>query len=77
MIKQKMVVGISSRALFSLDDSHAIFETHRKEAFCRYQIEHEDEILAHLRDIFLQLTFISVCYNSIVTDQPHHMVCRG
>ena len=46
MSKQKLVVAISSRALFNLDDSHAIFETQGKEAFCRYQIEHEDEILA-------------------------------
>ena len=46
MRKQKLVVAVSSRTLFNLDDSHAIFKTHGKEAFCRYQIEHEDEILA-------------------------------
>ena len=46
MRKQKLVVAVSSRALFNLDESHAIFETQGKEAFCRYQIEHEDEILA-------------------------------
>ena len=45
MIKPKLVVAISSRALFNLDESHSIFETQGKEAFCRYQIEHEDEIL--------------------------------
>jgi 5'-nucleotidase len=45
MRKQKLVVAISSRALFNLDESHAIFETQGKEAFCRYQIEHEDQIL--------------------------------
>lgn len=42
---KKLVVAISSRALFNLDDSHRIFETDGKDAFCRYQIEHEDEIL--------------------------------
>ena len=42
---QKMVVAVSSRALFDLDESHMIFETKGKEAFCRYQIEHEDDIL--------------------------------
>lgn len=42
----KLVVAISSRALFDLDESHRIFETEGKEKFCRYQIEHEDEILA-------------------------------
>lgn len=46
MRKQKLVVAISSRALFNLDESHAIFESQGKEAFCRYQIDHEDEILA-------------------------------
>ena len=45
MSKQKLVVAVSSRALFNLDDSHTIFETQGKEAFCHYQIEHEDEIL--------------------------------
>ncbi|OHX34537.1 5'-nucleotidase [Methylomonas sp. LWB] len=42
---QKLVVAVSSRALFDLDESHRIFETQGKEAFCRYQIEHENEIL--------------------------------
>lgn len=46
MKKQKLVVAVSSRALFNLDDSHTIFETQGKEAFCRYQIQHEDEVLA-------------------------------
>ncbi|MDO9105025.1 MAG: 5'-nucleotidase [Methylovulum sp.] len=46
MSKQKLVVAISSRALFNLDDSHAIFESQGKAAFCRYQIEHEDDVLA-------------------------------
>lgn len=43
--QKKLVVAISSRALFDLDASHHIFETQGKEAFCRYQIEHEDEVL--------------------------------
>ncbi|WP_027158336.1 5'-nucleotidase [Methylobacter luteus] len=45
MSKQKLVVAVSSRALFNLDDSHAIFQTQGKEAFCRYQVEHEEEVL--------------------------------
>jgi 5'-nucleotidase len=45
MLKQKLVVAVSSRALFNLDESHMIFETEGKEAYCRYQIEHEDEVL--------------------------------
>ena len=42
---KKLVVAISSRALFDLDESHRIFEKEGKEAFCRYQIEHEEEVL--------------------------------
>jgi 5'-nucleotidase len=45
MANQKLVVAVSSRALFNLDASHAIFETEGKEAFCRYQVEHENELL--------------------------------
>ncbi|AAU92641.1 5'-nucleotidase [Methylococcus capsulatus] len=41
-----LVVAISSRALFDLDESHRIFEQEGREAYCRYQIAHEDEILA-------------------------------
>lgn len=45
MNENKLVVAVSSRALFDLDDSHAIFVNEGKDAFCRYQIEHEDEVL--------------------------------
>ena len=41
----KLVVAISSRALFDLDDSHRLFENEGKDAFCRHQVEHEEEIL--------------------------------
>jgi 5'-nucleotidase len=40
-----LVVAISSRALFDLDEAHRVFEERGKEAFCRYQIEHEDDLL--------------------------------
>lgn len=45
MLEQKLVVAVSSRALFDLDASHSIFVSEGKEAYCRYQIEHENEIL--------------------------------
>ncbi len=41
----KLVVGISSRALFDLEDSHQVFEEHGKEAYCNYQIDHEEDVL--------------------------------
>lgn len=43
--KRKLVVAISSRALFDLEDSHRMFEEEGIEAYCRYQIEHENEPL--------------------------------
>lgn len=41
----KLVIAISSRALFDLDDSHQIFEERGVDEYSRYQIAHEDEIL--------------------------------
>ena len=43
--KQKMVVAISSRALFDLQQSHQVYEERGVEAYCQYQIEHENEPL--------------------------------
>jgi len=41
----KLVIAISSRALFNLDASHAVYQEQGLEAYHRYQIEHEDEVL--------------------------------
>lgn len=41
----RLVVAISSRALFDLAQSHAVFEREGLDAYRRYQIEHEDDIL--------------------------------
>ena len=41
----KLVVAISSRALFDLSESHRVYETRGVEAYAKYQIEHENEIL--------------------------------
>ncbi len=43
---RKLVVAISSRALFNLEESHKVFENEGVDAYCRYQIEHENEVLA-------------------------------
>lgn len=42
---EKLVVAVSSRALFNLDKSHQIFEAEGKKAYCAYQIKHEEDIL--------------------------------
>lgn len=41
----KLVIAISSRALFNLEDSHSVFEKQGLEVYQKYQIEHEDEVL--------------------------------
>jgi len=43
--KQKLVVAISSRALFDLQQSHRVFEEQGVEAYCTYQIERENQPL--------------------------------
>jgi 5'-nucleotidase len=42
----RLVVGISSRALFDLSESHAVFERDGLDAYRRFQIEHEHDVLA-------------------------------
>lgn len=44
-LEQKMVIGVSSRALFDLTAENEIFERQGLEAYCRYQVEHEQEVL--------------------------------
>jgi 5'-nucleotidase len=41
----KLVVAISSRALFQLDESHAIFESQGVAAYCSHQRENEHVVL--------------------------------
>ncbi len=41
----RLVVAISSRALFDLNVSHHVFETEGVDAYCRYQIAHENDVL--------------------------------
>ncbi len=43
--QKKLVIAISSRALFNLDDSHRVFIEQGLEAYAQYQIEREEEIL--------------------------------
>lgn len=42
MSDNRLVIAISSRALFDLDESHHIYEEQGTEAYCQYQVEHED-----------------------------------
>ncbi len=40
-----LVIGISSRALFDLSKENEIYEQQGLEAYCAYQLEHENDIL--------------------------------
>ena len=42
----RLMVAISSRALFDLSESHQVFETDGVEAYCQYQVERENDVLA-------------------------------
>ena len=42
---KKLVIAISSRALFNLDDSHTVYEQEGLDAYSAYQVEREDEPL--------------------------------
>ncbi|HMB74401.1 MAG TPA: 5'-nucleotidase [Gammaproteobacteria bacterium] len=40
-----LVIGVSSRALFDLSRENEIFEKQGLEAYCQYQLEHENDVL--------------------------------
>ena len=42
---KKLVIAISSRALFNLDESHQIYINQGLKAYSEYQIEHENDVL--------------------------------
>ena len=44
-VNDKLVVAISSRALFNLDDSHRVFEEDGLQAYSEYQVAREEEPL--------------------------------
>jgi 5'-nucleotidase len=40
-----LVIGVSSRALFDLSRENEIYEKQGLEAYCRYQLDHENDVL--------------------------------
>lgn len=44
-MQNRLVIAISSRALFNLDDSHRVYQQQGLQAFQQYQIEHEEQPL--------------------------------
>ena len=45
-LENRLVIGVSSRALFDLTAENEIFCSQGVEAYCQYQVEHEKELLA-------------------------------
>lgn len=44
-LDNRLVIGVSSRALFDLTAENEIFEREGVEAYCKYQVEHENDLL--------------------------------
>lgn len=44
-LENKLVIGVSSRALFDLAVENEIFENQGVDAYCQYQVEHENDLL--------------------------------
>lgn len=44
-LEDKLVIGVSSRALFDLESENEIFEKEGLEAYSQYQVKHENDIL--------------------------------
>ena len=60
IISDKLIIAISSSALFDLETSNQVFIDHGIKAYANYQIEHETDILApgvafHLVEKFLNI----------------------
>jgi 5'-nucleotidase len=64
----KLVVAISSRALFDLEESNRVFESQGVEAYYQYQRVHEDEVLG--QGIAFGLVKKLLALNTRVPERP-------
>ena len=64
----KLTIAISSRALFDLEESHRVYVNEGVEAYCKYQIEHEDELLVEGSAFPLVRKLLAL--NDDTTDKP-------
>ena len=64
----KLIVAISSRALFDLEESNNVFEEQGIEAYRRYQLEHEDELI--MPGIAFPLVQKLLALNAIKPERP-------
>ncbi len=63
-----LVIAISSRALFDMTESHGVFTEQGIDAYCQYQIEHENETLAPGVAFPMVKKFLALNENSICGD---------
>jgi 5'-nucleotidase len=56
----KLVIGISSRALFDLEKEHAIFESKGVDAYCKHMVEREEDILKPGVALHLAKSFLNI-----------------
>ena len=68
MDNKKLVIGIASRALFDLSESHAVFEREGVDAYCKYQVDHEDDPLEP--GVAFSLTKKLLALNQAYPDHP-------
>ncbi len=65
----KLVVGISSRALFDLDQAHQVYEYQGLDAYTQYQLAHEEQVLKP--GIAFELVRKLLNLNNLSVDSPH------
>ena len=68
-----LVIAISSRALFDLDESHAVYTDQGIDAYCKYQIEHENEVLAPGVAFQMVKKFLAL-NNRVANSEDHQQV---
>lgn len=67
-IMSSLTIAISSQALFDLEESHRVYMDDGVEAYCKYQIAHEDETLDE--GVAFPLVQKLLALNDDTTDKP-------
>ncbi|MGE0622549.1 MAG: 5'-nucleotidase [Pseudomonadales bacterium] len=58
--QKSLTIAISSRALFDLDESNGVYEEEGLEAYRRYQIAHEDDVLPRGEAFYFVHKFLNI-----------------
>ncbi|MBF0281061.1 MAG: 5'-nucleotidase [Zetaproteobacteria bacterium] len=71
-LSECLVIGISSRALFDLEDENNVFTTQGVDAYRQYQRKHEQEVLKPGSAFYMIQGLLKV--NALVKEQHHRAV---